>query len=48
MTRRVVMRRFEDKGSQRETWEPKDVVTPNENIVMHDDVKMNVVINMGL
>ncbi|XP_045899865.1 serine/threonine-protein kinase pkn3 isoform X2 [Micropterus dolomieu] len=40
-TGRVVMRRFEEKNGEMETWEQKEVVTRDGKIVKFDDVKFN-------
>ncbi|XP_039972734.1 CBL-interacting serine/threonine-protein kinase 24 [Xiphias gladius] len=40
-TGRVLVRRFEEKNGEVETWEQKEVVTHNGKIVKFDDVKFN-------
>ncbi|XP_070768314.1 probable serine/threonine-protein kinase kinX [Enoplosus armatus] len=40
-TGRVVVRRFEEKNGEVETWEQKEVVTRDGKIVKYDDVKFN-------
>ncbi|GAA6220454.1 serine/threonine-protein kinase Nek8-like isoform X1 [Lates japonicus] len=40
-TGRVVVRRFEEKNGEVETWEQKEVVTRDGKIVKFDDVKFN-------
>ncbi|XP_068426616.1 uncharacterized protein zmp:0000000881 [Clinocottus analis] len=40
-TGRVVVRRFEEKNGEVETWEQKEVVTRDGKIVKYDDIKFN-------